>query len=283
MDVLVGTTGGVYDLDGRVVLPGWNVTHVTVHEDMWWAVGEGGVVRSGDLVARPPSGANLNCVLPTEHTVWVGADSARLFRLEDGSLVDYDAFAAAPGRDKWHTPWGGPPDVRSMSEAADGTVYINVHVGGILRFDNAGFTPTVDIDSDVHQVTAHPDTPDVIAAATAYGLAVTTNGHDFEFRTDGLTHRYSRAVAIDGDTVLVSSSRGPRGGDARLHRGNLAGGSLEACGGLPPLGGNIDTHCVAVRPGLWLVGHGSSVWASPDRGETWEVALDGIPTITSFA
>lgn len=281
--MLLATVGGVFDLDGGIALPDWPMAHIVRHDGSWWAVGEAGLVRDGETIAQAPDGVTLNCVLVTEHTVWVGASSARLFRLEDGWLVEDDAFAAAPGRDKWHTPWGGPPDVRSMAEAADGTVYVNVHVGGILRFDDAGFTPTIDISADVHQVTAHPATPDLVVAATAYGLAVTTNGHDFEFRTDGLSHRYARAVAIDGDTVLVSSSRGPRGGDARLHRGALAGGALEVCDALPPLDGNIDTHCVATRPGLWLVGHGSSVWASTDRGNTWEVAVDGLPSITSLA
>lgn len=279
--MLVATTGGVFDLDGAIVLPEWAVTHVARHAGSWWAVGEAGVVRDGDVVAAAPDWVTLNCVLPTEHTVWVGADSARLLRLEDGSLVEDGLFSRAPGRDKWHTPWGGPPDVRSMTEAADGTVFVNVHVGGILRFDNTGFTPTIDISADVHQVAAHPEIPDLVVAATAHGLAVTANGHDFDFRTDGLTHRYCRAVALGGDTVLVSSSAGPRGGDARLHRGDVAGGPLEVCSGLPAFDGNIDTHCVATRPGLWLVGHGSEVWASTDRGDTWEVALDGLPTITS--
>ena len=282
MDVLVATNRGVFDLDGAIVLPEWPIAHVVGHEGAWWAVGEAGLFRDGELVAPAPDGASLNCVLPTEHTVWVGADSARLFRLEDGWLAEDEDFASAPGRDKWHTPWGGPPDVRSMAEGADGTVYVNVHVGGILRFDDAGFTPTIDISADVHQVVAHPETPDLIAAATASGLAVTTDGHDFDFRTDGLSHRYCRAVAIDGDTVLVSSSGGPRGGDARMHRGPLAGGPLEALEGLPPFEGNIDTHCVATRPGLWIVGHGPSVWVSTDQGRTWEVALNDLPTINSL-
>ncbi|HLU32057.1 MAG TPA: hypothetical protein VK088_09870, partial [Acidimicrobiia bacterium] len=76
-----------------------------------------------------------------------------------------------------------------------------------------------------------------------------------------------------------SSSRGPRGGNARLHRGALDGGELETCSDLGPFDGNIDTHCVAVRAGTWFVGHGPAVYASSDQGATWEKVVDGLPAI----
>ena len=82
--------------------------------------------------------------------------------------------------------------------------------------------------------------------------------------------------------VLISSSRGPRGGGARLYRGSLDGGRLEAIPGLGPLEGNIDTHCLAIAGGAWFVGHGSSVWTSSDEGGTWDVVADGLPRISSL-
>lgn len=279
MDLLVGTEAGVYDLDGRVVADGVDVAHLTHHGDDWWAVGSSDLYRSGRKVAAAPSDATLNCVAVTEHTVWVGADSARLYLLTGDELVEEPSFAEAPDREKWYTPWGGPPDVRSMSAGPAGILYVNVHVGGILRFDDSGPTPTLDIDSDVHQVVAHPERVDLVVAATARGLAVTHNGHDFEFFRNGLDSTYCRAVAVDGDTVLISSSRGPRGGNARLHRGAVDGGALETCSDLGTFDGNIDTHCVAVDAGTWFVGHGSAVYASSDRGDTWEKTVDGLPSI----
>src|SRR5690606_704216 len=170
--------------------------------------------------------------------VWVGADSARLYHLDDGRLTEDMSFAEAPGREAWHTPWGGAPDVRSLSAGPDDVLYVNVHVGGILRRAGDGFAPTVDIASDVHQVLAHPDRPGVVVAATARGLATAGDGAAFDFRTGGLAHTYCRAVAVDGDTVLVSASRGPRGGDARLYRGSLDGEALHPCEGLPIFEGN---------------------------------------------
>ncbi|HLT97080.1 MAG TPA: hypothetical protein VK070_09875 [Acidimicrobiia bacterium] len=281
MELLVGTAGGVFDETGRP-LSSSPVVHLARRDDAWWAVGPEGLIRNGRPVTDTPN-VTLNCVLPTEHTVWVGGSNARLFRLEAEELREETTFLGAPGRDKWHTPWGGPPDIRSMSEASDGVVYVNVHVGGILRFDDSGFVPTVDIESDVHQVVAHPTRPEVAATASARGWAVTVNGHDFEFNSDGLTHTYCRAVALDGDTIWVSASRGPRGGDARLFRGNLAGTEVEPVSGLPVFDGNLDTHCVLANGGFVFVGHGPEVWGSTDSGASWELLLGDLPDVTCLA
>lgn len=283
MDLLIGTTAGVFDLEGKAQSGASRVSHVARSGENWWAVGDDGLVRNGQVVAAPPPGAVLHCVAPGSGRVWVGADSARLSYLDDGELVEDESFARAPGRDAWHTPWGGPPDVRSLSVGPDGVLYVNVHVGGILRHTGDGFSPTVDIASDVHQVLAHPDRPGVVVAATAQGLAMTGNGSDFGFRTDGLPHTYCRAVAVDRDTVLVSASRGPRGGDARLYRGPLDGGALEPCKGLPIFEENIDTHCVLARPDAYFLGHGPQLWVSADGGDSWEAATDGLPSVTALA
>src|SRR2546429_115455 len=74
------------------------------------------------------------------------------------------------GRDRWFTPWGGPPDTRSISED-DEAVYVNIHVGGILRSVDCGRTwqPTLPIERDVHKVLARPGR---LYAASARGLAV---------------------------------------------------------------------------------------------------------------
>ena len=42
--------------------------------------------------------------------------------------------------------------------AVDGanTLFVNVHVGGIVRCDDTGPSPTLDIHADVHQVIADP-------------------------------------------------------------------------------------------------------------------------------
>ncbi|MFN8233199.1 MAG: hypothetical protein U0V56_06925, partial [Actinomycetota bacterium] len=63
--------------------------------------------------------------------IHVGTSGARLLRLVGNALEPVEGFAAVAGREGWFTPWGGPPDTRSISEW-DHDVYVNVHVGGIL-------------------------------------------------------------------------------------------------------------------------------------------------------
>lgn len=288
MNLLIGTAAGAFSLDDPTtpVIAGTRINHIARSGADWWALdGKSRVHHNGEVVATGPEGVALNCVQTTATTVWVGATAARLFRLEDGNLVEDEEFADAPGRDRWYTPWGGPPDVRSIAVDPSGPLYVNVHVGGILRYDEDGITPTIDQDSDVHQVIAHPSQEGVVLAACARGMAQSDNGRDFSYRDDGLHASYCRAVAIIDDIVLLSASTGPRSNRARLYRGRLEGGAFEECrNGLPDwFEANLDTHCLAVVDGSVFAGHRGSVWRSDDQGRTWVEVASGLPDITCLA
>ena len=288
MNLLVGTTAGAFSIDdpSAPLIGGTRINHITREGDRWWAVdGKARVHHDGEVVATAPEGVALNCVLAGPDEVVVGATSARLYRLDGNELIEDEGFAAAPGRDAWYTPWGGPPDVRSMALDASGTLFINVHVGGILRYDASGLAPTIDQDADVHQVTADPSRSEMVLAACARGLAQSSNGRDFEYRDEGLHATYCRAVLIHGDTVLLSASNGPRSRQARLYRADLAGGSFLACReGLPEwFDDNLDTHCLAVHDDVVFAGHGDTVWQSDDQGVTWVEVASGLPEITCLA
>lgn len=284
MDALIGTRAGLFDLTGRCLLESGQVKHALRGSDGWWAVdSEGRVWHDNRLVAR--SEAALNCIQPTAHGTWVGADRARLFHLTGDRLTEDERFAGAPGRERWHTPWGGPPDVRSLAFGPDGVLYVNVHVGGILRYDDNGVTPTLDMDADVHQVVTDLDRGGMVLAATARGLAQSGNGRDFDYRTDGLDNHYCRAVALRGDVLVLSASRGPRGGNSHVYRASLAGGPFTRCReGLPgDFDDNVDTHCLLSRGEEFFAGHDSTVWWSGDGALSWQVAATGLPSITCLA
>src|SRR4029434_8936662 len=98
-----------------------------------------------------------------------------------------DSFDAVDGRDTWYAGSAvingervGPPlGIRSITATADGSVLLaNVHVGGIPRSTDGGTTwqSTIDVDSDVHEVRAHPHRPDVVMAAAAIGLCTSRDG-----------------------------------------------------------------------------------------------------------
>ena len=187
------------------------------------------------------------------------------------------------GSRRWHTPWGGPPDTRSISEWGE-AVYVNVHVGGILRTLDGGasWTPTIAIDADVHQVASAEG---MVLAACAEGLAVSADrGGTWTMRTDGLDARYSRAV-----TSAASPSSCPRrtalaADRAAVYRGDLAGGSFERCrDGLPEwFDDNIDTHCLDAPPAgpSWRSGRPTAGCSPPtDAGWTWTELASGLPSI----
>lgn len=288
MSLLVGTASGLLSIDESTdeLIGGTRINHIARDRDGWWAVdGKSRIHHNGDQVATLPDGAAALCIQPTLDTTWIGADEARLYALDHGELTEDGFFANAPGRDSWYTPWGAPADVRSMALDADQTLYINVHVGGILRYDNAGPVPTLDISADVHQVAAHPTQKGAVFAASARGLAVTRNGHDFDFRTDGLHATYCRAVAVMDDRVLLSASTGPRSNQGRLYTCPLWEDDIEPLtSGLPEwFEGNVNTHCLVVDGSEAYVGHGDTVWKSEDRGNRWSVLASGLTKVTCLA
>lgn len=288
VSLLIGTAKGAYALEGepRALIEGTRINHLARSETTWWAAdGKGRIHRDGEHIASVPDGVTPLCIQPTPETVWVGASEARLYGIENGSIEEDEFFADAPGRSDWHTPWGGPPDVRSMALDADHTLYINVHVGGILRYDSTGLVPTLDISADVHEVAAHPTLKGAVFAATAHGLAQTHNGHDFDFRTGGLHANYCRAVAVLDDQVILSASTGPTTSKGKLYRGALWDGPFEPIHhGLPDwFQDNVNTHCVVAHQGDLYAGLGDAVWTSSDRGESWDAVAAGLPKVTCLA
>jgi len=176
-----------------------------------------------------------------------------------------------------------------MSRGEDGTIYANVHVGGIVRSrdDGASWEPTIDIDADVHEVLAPEGHGRLVVAACARGLAGSDNGGDtWIIETDGLHATYCRAVAVGNETLYLSASLGPRGGQAALYRIPISGGPFEKCSdGLPEwFPSNIDTACLAAVGSEVAFGtEGGSVFVSGDSGATWDEWASGLPPVRCVA
>jgi hypothetical protein len=196
--VLIGTSEGLHELGAqhRTHLAGSEMTALATAARHWWAIVDGQTIvhRDGDgswnevgAVPEPPA----TCLAPTAAGLLVGTAGAHLLRVEAGGLVRLDAFEKVEGREAWHTPWGDPPDTRSMAVDLSGAIYVNVHVGGVVRSTDGGrsWRPTLDIETDVHQILAHPAVPGRVFAASAVGLAMSADGGEsWRILTDGL-HR----------------------------------------------------------------------------------------------
>jgi len=292
MRVLVSSGEGLHAFDDRgvpapVQLEGRAVTTLAPHgRDLWAAVDRSELWRASDdewSHISDLADRRVACIAATRADVYVGSSEARSFRVAGDGLEPIAAFDRAEGRSSWYTPWGGPPETRSMSEWDD-DLYVSVHVGGILRTDDRGehWTPTIDIDADVHQVATAEG---LVLAACAGGLAVSADrGTTWTLRADGLDAPYSRGVAICGDTVLVSASSGPRGGRSAVYRGTLAGGGFERCrDGLPEwFDDNIDTMRLDGLPDGSFAAFGTSdgqLFGSRDAGSSWTELASGLPVV----
>jgi len=297
-ELLVGTSSGLFSSGGNGLGPvarfgDRGVTALAAAGGDVWAIADRRTLarrEAGESWADVAESAELDleCVLPTGANVFAGTEEAHLFRLEGSDLVWVESFEAVDGRDDWYTPWGGPPAVRSMAADLAGRLHANVHVGGIPRSnDGERWEPTIDVDADVHEVIAHPSEPDVVLAAGAVGLCVSTDG-GATWRTegDGLHSSYARAVAVAGDTILVSACTGPHGGRGALYRTTLdAGAGFEKCtDGLPEwFDGNIDSGWVAANGSDVAFGTpDGEVYRSADAGVRWERVADGLPTIRAL-
>jgi hypothetical protein len=294
--ILIGTEKGLWQSRGDAFEPlheftARSVSALVRRGDEVWAIADGRALlrRTGGRWADGFSlgGHRATCLAPRANGLLIGTAQAHLFRVVGGTLEPVKSFETVEGRDSWYTPWGAPADVRSIAVGLDSAIYVNVHVGGIVRSRDAGrsWTPTVAIEADVHQVIAHPDRAEVVLAAANEGFGLSRDGGDsWRFTTDGLHAHYARAVAVAGETVLLSVSTGPQGRRAALYRKPLDCDTnfVRCSDGLPWFDDNIDTSCLAAQGSLVVFGtHDGRVFRSLDEGARWTLMADGLPTITA--
>jgi len=261
------------------------------------------IVGGHSLCRRSPDGEwtelarsefDLSCCVPMGNVVFVGTDDARILRVgPDGAQQRLTGFDAVAGRDKWYAGSAiidgkrvGPPlGIRSMTATCDGAVLLaNVHVGGVPRSTDAGLTwhPTIDIDSDVHQVCAHPSRPDIVIAAAAVGLCVSRDaGMTWTIEQQGLHALHCSAVAFGRNDIFVSASTDPFAAQGAVYRRPIDGkGPLQPLGGGMPqwTEGKADTDCIATRDSMAaVIDRSGRLYVSHDDGASWAYPWDRLP------
>jgi hypothetical protein len=279
--IVLGTAAGLFEVgrEDPIAFEGRAVGAISQDGD--WAIVDGREVWTRDGEWSKVAAANrwdLVCVLPRERGALVGTAEAHLQRVEGDRLETVESFERVRGREEWFTPWGGPPDVRSLAQAG-ADVFVNVHVGGIVRGEGtSAWRPTVDISTDVHEVITSRNT---VMAACAVGFAQSDDrGETWSFDDRDLHATYARAIAATSDAIYMSVSRGPRGGDAAVYKKDRTrGASFERCD-LPDLTHNIDTGCLAATDDLVAFGtRDGEVLASGDAGANWDVVASGLAEV----
>jgi hypothetical protein len=251
---------------------------------------------SGEWTTIATSEFDLSCCMAVRDTIYVGTDDARMLRLSDwgGVLDPIEAFDSVPGRDAWFAGSAivngqrlGPPlGIRSVAANSNGSIlFANVHVGGIPRSMDGGrsWQPTLDINSDVHEVRTHQANPDIVVAAAAVGLCISRDaGATWTIGRDGLHASYCSAVALLGDDILVSASTDHFAAQGKIYRRPVKpdGSLLAVDGGMPAwTEGIVDTGCIAANgSSIAVADRAGNLYGSDDFGRAWSCRSTGLPT-----
>ncbi len=292
MSFVVATDDGLFRIEddgqpARLVEGGFR--HVVAADDGAVALAADGTLWNVDddgaaeFETLPPTRGTVTCVLVNGADVWAGTAGAHLILVREGELAPVESFEKIEGRERWYTPWGGPPDVRSLDVDEDDVLFAGIHVGGVARSLDSGETwlASGEIDWDVHQVLTVPDYASTVVAACAVGMALSTDtGESWEIESRGMHATYCRAIAVAGDDVLISVSRGPDGAESALYKRKLEDSVFDRCRlGLPEwFAGNIDTHCLtAWDEQVVAAAPGGSLYVSNDTGGRWHELASGLP------
>jgi hypothetical protein len=283
--ISLATSTGLADVedDGHVTWRCKGDARVVAGE---WAIVDDQVRCSDERVIRVDS--TPLCVTPTATGAVIGTAGARVFSVDDDAVgaSPVESFDRIPNRDEWYTPWGAPPDTRSLTVDRSGTLFVNVHVGGVWRRDGEDWAEVVERDNDTHQVLAADDTI-VVAAAVGFGQS-DDGGRSFRWTADGLHDTYCRAVTVADRFALVTASGGPRSREGAIYRRPLDADDTpfaKCHDGLPEwFGGNIDTFQLAAHGStVALASPDGSLFLSADAGATWDRLIDGLGEIRALA
>jgi hypothetical protein len=288
MRVLVATEDGLYAIDGdgraeRLFVGDVGAIARSQRQTYWLVVGGHRLVELRGYESREIDSTNedLTSVIGTRDDVFVGTVGAHVLRVVDGRLVRSKPFDEIEKRDHWTQPWGAPGDVRSFATDGVSTVFVNVHVGGILRTCDRGETwvPTIDHEIDVHQVARATDGR-LFAATGAGGLALSDDvAATWSFVTEGLHGTYLRAVAPVPGGAVVSASTGPFTHSGALYRWYDDARMFERCDrGIPAaFDGNVDSHWIAATDEIVAcIGPDATVYCSDDSGVSWRVLASDL-------
>jgi photosystem II stability/assembly factor-like uncharacterized protein len=258
----LGTTRGVHRLSDRAAEPlglqDERIAALLAPDEGTILAGSygGGIFRSTDDGASwSPAGPTEPTVRFLDHdvsdpgiTLLAGTEPARLYRSTDGGETwsELAGVARVEGHDRWFLPYSPRAGAARNAYGRRGHLLVAVEVGGLLRSDDGGERFTIAPvlgDEDVHEVTGHPDDPDVLYVAL--GTA--------SLERDG-AHHGGIARSRDGGATWERI-------ETRYTRSVI----------VPPGRTDLLLACPAAR-----VGREGEIVVSADGGDSWEPAGDGV-------
>ena len=248
-------------------------------------------------------------------TIYAGVDPASLWISSDnGKSWEPDAsLLTHPTRDRWEPGAGGLclhtiiPDPSNASR-----MWLGISAVGCLRTDDGGHhwnfankNTRADFQPDrypefgqcIHRLIQHPTQPDVLYQQNHCGIYKTLNaGDDWIDIQQNLPSQFGFPIAMDihnPDTLFVvvedPEARQNVNDQFAVYRTQNAGEHWEPCTlGLPAgpgvrLGVLRHAMCADIHDpcGIYVGTNTGQLFASRDRGDTWELIADFLPAIYS--
>lgn len=239
--------------------------------------------------------------------ILAGTEPADIFVSRDGAESWYSDPGVARLRDAkhWFLPYSsGAGCVRGFAIAESGPhnnrLYAAVEVGGVLISDDFGKTWNLPAGSDgnpdmyrdlgnlihpdVHSITVHPSSSDLVTAATGGGIYRSTDGGK---SWKNIYLSYTRAVWVDpADSKYIVA--GPADGVSRNGRIETSrdGGrtwSLSADGLQAPWMRHMVSRFVRIDADLFVVLSNGELWFKRPQASTWKQALPEIAHVNAVA
>ena len=247
--------------------------------------------------------------------VYVGIDPASLWSSSDGGETweINKALAQHPTRERWEPGAGGlclhtiVPDPSNASR-----MWIGISAVGCMRTDDGGqswvfankntrasFQPDIypEFGQCIHRFVQHPTNPDILYQQNHCGIYKTTNaGDDWIDIQHNLPSEFGFPIALDvhhPDTVytLVEDPSFRHNVDKQftVYRTQNAGETWESLSkGLPSGSGvllGVLRHgmCTDTQDpcGVYVGTNTGQLFASSDRGDSWNLIADFLPSIYS--
>jgi hypothetical protein len=248
-------------------------------------------------------------------TLYVGIDPATLWETHDGGETweVNQGLLNHPTRDRWNPGAGGMclhsivPDYSNPDR-----MWIGISAVGCMRTEDggktwvhrnkntrAGFQPDIypEFGQCIHRLIQHPTEPDVLYQQNHCGIYMSENGGDDWIDIQGsLPSEFGFPIAVDPYNpktlfTIVEDGWGRYNfpGGFKVYRTKDAGGSWEEITqGLPQgpgvrLGVLRHGMCTdTIDPvGVYVGTNTGQIFASDDRGDTWEMIADFLPPIFS--
>ena len=260
----------------------------------WLAAYEAGVYRTDDggstwsHVESYPSDYAHSVLADPSHpdAVYVGSEPAALFRSDNAGATwdECRSFQDVPESTNWgfHAPTRDS-HIRDIvvSPVDSSLLYAGIEVGGVVRSTDGGnsWQQLPGLDDDIHCLHLGTDQRQRVYVATASAPFRSNNGgEEWEQINDGLARRYTLHIAAapdDADQVLVTVSENARRKSPQFYRSTNGGQSWQLVDGLGE-GEEPEDMVVAFEwdPGspndVYAGTDGGKLYASSDRGETWQ-------------